>query len=420
MHPRDLRRVRVGGQEGGLGEQPGALGAVERDDVEARGRRVHAIEPRELGIGDGPVGGEQRVERAVAVAQHRGGEAPGLLLDARDELGRPLGEDLGILGEVGKGGRAEPLAMKARDRGVGSRVVEHAPRVRLQHLQVAQLARFGGRDERVVGKRRPHEVRKPRRDGPVVERDELARHAGRGLHVIEKVRRHQHRGDHRRDRLGVAPLGARRRKELLVVGDLRGRERPSKRAAAELGEEARHAAGRGRVAAHDLVPALGHRRVRDLFGGGHVLVELRLRERSHRVRGESGHLLVGRELLARRRVVAEQVADRVVVLEAGQPSHRREHLTACAAGGLGRLPARVVVRIGVRIVVRVVAGVVGRTVGRTGVARNVVLPALIAADERETEHRQHRRFPRRPPHANPWLHHRCPRLRRGRKIVRAS
>jgi hypothetical protein len=224
-----------------------------------------------------------------------------------------------------------------------ARVVEHAPRLRLQLGGLTERSTAGGIEERLVGHRCPEEVRQARGDLVGLRRHDAAGLGGRGLGAVEELRREQHSYQHQaHGRVLAAARGARgvvdgaQRRELGV-----GR-RSAEGAAAEADQEVVDA-GVGRGAGQQCADVdlgdrvLGH--VELLFdeqAGGHqaggVVVEP-----DDRVGGEGvGHVHVD----------AEQIADGVAVLAPVQHAHhhrrglRRTGARRSARGLVRRAPRR--------------------------------------------------------------------------------
>ena len=248
------------------------------------------------------------------------------MVEQRPDLAGEAGVDLGVLVERVDLVELQPLAEEARDAGPGARVVDHAPRLRLELLGGAQLVVFGRGEQLVVGHRAPQHVGQAR--GLLPRRRPLHRLARlRGLadlDAVQEVRRLQHRLHHHLDALVEEQLllaEAPQREEPL---DLVGAERAAEGALAEgLDELARARLAVGLDAAGEHVVDLAGVAIREHLRGVEVALGEQLRHAEDvGVVVESVRLLLGRERAGGSRLVAQEVTHRVVVFGAGQPPER--------------------------------------------------------------------------------------------------
>lgn len=219
-----------------------------------------------------------------------------------------------------------------------ARVVEHPSRRRRDPLGVVERARRRVGEERLVRHRAPEEVREPRGALVAGERDDRHRAIERRpaeLDAVEEERRLERGGDDeaepvvvasRRDALVVHREEARQRAvlDLAAIGTARERADAVLDARAIVGA----AVGEHAAARHG---ALGE-------GLGGVHVELDVERGDRRAEVEPEGVLVRWEGACRVRVVAEEIADRVVVLTARQAAERRRRAGVDGARGrIGRV-----------------------------------------------------------------------------------
>lgn len=164
------------------------------------------------------------------------------VVNGESDAGIPLRIRLGVLREVLVVRELQPLAVEVADGRPRALVGEQAARVRLDALDVVELARLRGIQQLVVGRRAPQQMGEPRRDLVARQRDdEVALAARRQLDLPREVRRLQHALDDE-----AHPLDERRAAVVPAVGTLVERdparaldlgERPPVHAAAEFGDE---------------------------------------------------------------------------------------------------------------------------------------------------------------------------------------
>ena len=196
-------------QKSALREDSGVLSRVARHPRPARLGGFVAIKVGQLGVGDGPVGGEQRVEAGPFFLPDSPHKAQQLFAERRRAVVGPVG----VHGEVFLGVvevfEVHPLFKEELDNLHRAGVVEHPPRLELEALGGGQRA-FGRRlEERSIGHGAPQKVRQPRGQLVVVEGYHLAR---RGCEhgvfdPVQEARRLKHHFEHHAQGRPLSPLG---------------------------------------------------------------------------------------------------------------------------------------------------------------------------------------------------------------------
>ena len=373
----------------------------QRDQLRRRARAAarHAVELRERSAHEGDRRRQQRAELAIARPEH--------VFDERRQLARHRvaqrpastpGKSALLLLVMSSRLVPEPLPEEVGDRD--ARLADLASicaRLRRDLGLAVQLAARRCVEQRVVGGRRPEQVREPRRQLELTERNQLAacvgRRAGR-LETIEEVRRLERRADHHLDALGVAAAvsaGLVRRHQQLLV--LRGR-RAAKRAPAEAAWRTQRAHASSPFAAGSQAVSGGevlrHRRLGQRLGDQHVLLGVQRRDRQHAgVVVEAVGDLVGGQIVRRAGIDVQQVAHRVRVFEARESSQRRRRDLVARAQRGARAAGAALARA-----VRAGAGSAGRTLA--GAARHQRERAADPQQSRATAHSNLRRAPLRP------------------------
>ena len=301
-----------------------------RHALELARRRGQAVDARELGIEEAVLGSESIHE--VAVVPHEISEQqPRLLNHHRRELGRELRIPAAILHGSERAIEPQPLGEELVDCLSRGRLLEHAPCDALESFGRSQLALRGGVEEGPVRHRVPQKIGEP----------VCNRVLTMTFHVEQKLRRLQHRLDEDagafEEVAGVPRLSVEQRR---VARDFSLVERSSKRARAERANEqiaAFHVVRAGRFAWDQTVDVAGAEGVeRQLLGGGAVRFG---EERRHALRAqlvlESVDEVFRRKPIRRPAVVAQQIADGIVVLTMREPP---ETLIVCRGRNCRREP----------------------------------------------------------------------------------